>query len=100
MRAQFKMNQYEFHFNKMGIMYWRCTNHTTGCSARILSKNNVVNEITVGHNHPNNSTIDGTGDVACKTETDVDVVKKETDVKKSIKLKEQMKMKLSKSFQL
>lgn len=98
MRAQFKMNQYEFHFNKVGIMYWRCINHTTGCSARILSKNNVVNEITIGHNHPNNSITDETDNVICKSEINLDAVK--TDVKKPLNLKEQLKLKLAKSFQL
>lgn len=98
MRAQFKMNQYEFHFNKVGIMYWRCTNHTSGCTARILSKNNVVNEITVGHNHPNNSVVDDTDSVVCKSEINVDVLKAE--VKKPLNFKEQLKLKLAKSFQL
>lgn len=100
MRAQFMMNQYEFHFNKLGIMYWRCTNHTSGCKARILSKNNVVNEISVGHNHPNNSIVAETDDIVHKSEITVDVVKKEPEAKKSLNLKEQMKMKLAKSFQL
>lgn len=101
MRAQFKMNQYEFHFNKVGIMYWRCTNHTTGCTARILSKSNVVNEIAVVHNHPNNSIIDECDDnVVCKSEIIEDDIKKEVEVKKPLNLKEQLKMKLAKSFQL
>lgn len=101
MRAQFKMNQYEFHFNKLGVMYWRCINHTTGCLARILSKSNVVNEITAGHNHPNNSIIDEPDDnVVCKSEITEVAIKKEADVKKPLNLKEQLKMKLAKSFQL
>ncbi len=78
-------------------MYWRCTNHTSGCTARILSRNNEVNEVSAGHNHPNNSVIDET---ACKSEITMDVVKKEPEVKKSLNLKEQLKMKLAKSFQL
>lgn len=81
-------------------MYWRCTNHTAGCMARILSKNNVVNEITTEHNHPDNSVVDETTNADSKPTIDLDVVKKEVEVKKALNLKEHLKMKLAKSFQL
>lgn len=51
MKAAFENNIYESHFNRNGNKFWRCEHHTSGCKAKIVSKNNMVYPYFLDHNH-------------------------------------------------
>lgn len=51
MKAAFQKHIFEFHFNRNGVKFWKCTNHTIGCPARIISKENLVYPCVLEHNH-------------------------------------------------
>lgn len=42
---------FEFHFNRKGFKFWKCLNHTKGCEARAVSRNNLVYPLDLNHNH-------------------------------------------------
>lgn len=48
---------YEFHFNRKGFKFWKCLNHTKGCEARAVSRDNSVYPIDLSHNHDQDPTL-------------------------------------------
>ena len=44
-------NCYEFHFNRNGFKFWKCSEHTSGCEARVVSKDKMVFPMETKHNH-------------------------------------------------
>lgn len=48
---------YEFHFNRKGYKFWKCLNHTKGCEARAVSRDNSVYPMDSNHNHDQDATL-------------------------------------------
>lgn len=57
MKAAFQNHCFEFHFNRHGNKFWRCLLHTNGCTAKIMSKNNLVYSVNSEHNHQSESVL-------------------------------------------
>lgn len=51
MKSAFQDYCFEFHFNRNGNKFWRCLQHSNGCTAKIMSKGSSVYAIDSKHNH-------------------------------------------------
>lgn len=51
MKAAFQNYIFEFHFNRNGVKFWKCSHHKNGCTAKIISKDNSMWPYNMEHNH-------------------------------------------------
>lgn len=100
-------NNYEFHYNRNGIKYWRCLNHsTTKCKSVAISKDCSVFLIESRHNHTNNAQVIHEAEDNDDNDKDEDVANleehqhQEEGKKLILSIKEQMKLKLQKALNL
>lgn len=89
MKIDFMNNRFEFYFNKNGIQYWRCINHSsTNCKAVLLSQANKCYVKDNNHNHE--STLEKNDDNGKALESSLSPL----SVLPIDKIREQMKKKL------